>query len=167
MLVASQAQHLLDGPPALALLDQEAQGVPEKDGGMKAPLEARWKVDSEEEKSNEEEKPDWLKDLIAAIPDEQRGWMRDYLRRMERFPIVEIPQPPREEILHLVERQKQARADRALKKLLEEERKARVEAERGRKEERNRYWLALAVAIILALVGWAIALGIIQWSPGG
>jgi len=47
---------------------------------------------------------------------------------------------------------------RILQEMLEEERKAWVEAERAKKEERNRYWLALGVTIVIGLVGWVIAL---------
>ena len=66
------------------------------------------------------------------------------------------------------------KANTTLDKVLREQIQARVEAEKGREEqrkargdERNRYWLALGVAILIALVGWVIALGFIQWSPGG
>lgn len=36
--------------------------------------------------------------------------------------------------------------------------RVQIEAERARKEERNRYWLALGVTIVIGLAGWVIAL---------
>lgn len=44
----------------------------------------------------------------------------------------------------------------------------RWEAERARERKEDwRYWLLLGVTILIALVGWAIALDFIQWPLGG
>lgn len=67
-----------------------------------------------------------------------------------------------------------------LEEMVEEDRKARIEAGRAREDERRakerrdrkedwRYSAALGVTIVIALVGWAIAIGlaIVQQRLGG
>jgi len=139
--------------------------------GRSRPLsERRWKVSSEKEEREVSHGLDAI--LVEAAKSTADSAVRtfkiheDTLGRREVRVLQEIAQAPaaiaevpEEEGWKLL-----VRYNREIRDILLE----RSEGDRARERKEDwKYWLGLAVAIILALVGWAIALGIIQWSPGG